>query len=57
MDQFGVLHDGNVPYPGAISAVEALAGNGKKVLIISNSSRRQYGCPVVLAEHHPFVNG
>ena len=80
MDQFGVLHDGKKPYPGAILAcmlaqklyrnffcsdcivefvsfvlvscaatflnyqlvvaVEKLAGNGAKMVIISNSSRR-----------------
>ncbi|KAF8653882.1 hypothetical protein HU200_062016 [Digitaria exilis] len=76
LDQFGVLHDGKKPYPGAILActlarnmcsdffcsyclcllsvagsatyvdyqlvvaVEKLAGNGAKMVIISNSSRR-----------------
>ncbi|KAJ1269456.1 hypothetical protein BS78_07G213200 [Paspalum vaginatum] len=40
LDQFGVLHDGKKPYPGAILALEKLAGNGAKMVIISNSSRR-----------------
>lgn len=49
MDQFGVLHDGKVAYPGSIEAVKALASAGKKVLIISNSSRRQYALWLTLA--------
>lgn len=41
LDQFGVLHDGEKPYPGAIEAVAQLAARGMKLLIISNSSRRE----------------
>ncbi|KAF5199780.1 Had-superfamily hydrolase [Thalictrum thalictroides] len=40
LDQFGVLHDGKQPYPGAISTLKQLANHGAKMLIISNSSRR-----------------
>ncbi|KAL2453954.1 Haloacid dehalogenase-like hydrolase (HAD) superfamily protein [Abeliophyllum distichum] len=41
LDQFGVLHDGKLPYPGAISTLEQLlATYGTKMVIISNSSRR-----------------
>ncbi|KAF7151237.1 hypothetical protein RHSIM_Rhsim02G0085900 [Rhododendron simsii] len=56
LDQFGVLHDGKQPYPGAISTcrfssvsfgilfyfltVERLATSGAKMVVISNSSRR-----------------
>ncbi|KAG9148546.1 hypothetical protein Leryth_023928 [Lithospermum erythrorhizon] len=40
LDQFGVLHDGKQPYPGAISTLEKLASYGAKMVIISNSSRR-----------------
>ncbi|GKV04428.1 hypothetical protein SLEP1_g16582 [Rubroshorea leprosula] len=53
LDQFGVLHNGKQPYPGAISTcmfpsrnnfflcltVEKLATNGTKMVIISNSPR------------------
>ncbi|KMZ61832.1 HAD-superfamily hydrolase, subfamily IIA [Zostera marina] len=39
LDQFGVLHDGKQPYPGAIFALEKLANSGAKMVIISNSSR------------------
>lgn len=40
LDQFGVLHDGKQPYPGAISTLERLSTTGAKMVIISNSSRR-----------------
>ncbi|KAG2423639.1 hypothetical protein HXX76_015156 [Chlamydomonas incerta] len=43
LDQFGVLHDGRVPYPGAVEAVTAAAAAGLALLIISNSSRRSAG--------------
>ncbi len=39
----GVLHDGTKPYPGAIEAVSQLAERGMRLLIISNSSRRELG--------------
>lgn len=41
LDQFGVLHDGTAPYPGAVEGVQYLADRGMKLLIISNSSRRK----------------
>ena len=41
LDQYGVLHDGKKAYPGAIAAVEALAAAGRKLLVLSNSSRRE----------------
>src|SRR3954453_18483396 len=40
LDQWGVLHDGANPYPGAIAAVEELVRRGKKVALLSNSGRR-----------------
>ncbi|KAH6801627.1 Haloacid dehalogenase-like hydrolase superfamily protein [Perilla frutescens var. frutescens] len=40
LDQFGVLHDGKQPYPGAITTLEKLATCGAKMVVISNSSRR-----------------
>jgi hypothetical protein len=43
LDQFGVLHDGQQPYPHAIAAVEQLHAAGKHVLVLSNSSRRSGG--------------
>lgn len=43
LDQFGVLHDGKVPYPHAAVAVERLAQAGCNIIILSNSSRRSGG--------------
>ena len=41
LDQFGVIHDGTTAYDGAVSAVSELQRRGKKIVIISNSSRRR----------------
>ncbi|KAG1680807.1 hypothetical protein FOA52_008140 [Chlamydomonas sp. UWO 241] len=44
LDQFGVLHDGRMPYSAAtIEGVRRLAAAGLRVYIISNSSRRSSG--------------
>ena len=40
LDQFGVLHDGRVPYDGTVEALRLLRGSSKPVAIISNSGRR-----------------
>jgi HAD superfamily hydrolase (TIGR01459 family) len=40
LDQWGVLHDGRALFPGARAAVAALAGAGKRVLVLSNSGKR-----------------
>jgi len=40
LDQFGVLHDGQQPYPGAVEALSALKRAGKTVVLVSNSGRR-----------------
>ena len=40
LDQFGVLHDGVAPYPGAVEALLRLTGAGKQVVIVSNSGKR-----------------
>lgn len=40
LDQFGVLHDGSAPYPGAVAALSALKDAGKIVVLISNSGKR-----------------
>jgi HAD superfamily hydrolase (TIGR01459 family) len=39
IDQFGVLHDGRRPYPGAREALGALKQRGAKVVVLSNSGR------------------
>ena len=40
LDQYGVLHDGHLPYPGANSALSDLRSLEKPVAILSNSGRR-----------------
>lgn len=40
LDQFGVLHDGAAPYPGAVEALVALKAAGKRNLLLSNSGKR-----------------
>ena len=59
VDQWGVLHDGSHPYPGAIDCLERLHQTGKRVVVLSNSGRReadnvrlmeQMGFPVRLLE-------
>jgi HAD superfamily hydrolase (TIGR01459 family) len=40
VDQFGVLHDGTRPYPGAVDALVMLKQADKTILLLSNSGRR-----------------
>ncbi len=39
LDQWGVLHDGVKPYPGAVDCLARLRAAGKAVVILSNSGR------------------
>jgi HAD superfamily hydrolase (TIGR01459 family) len=39
VDQFGVLHDGQSPYPGVVATLEALRDAGRRVIVLSNSGR------------------
>ena len=41
LDQFGVVHDGKVPYDGAPELVRRLQRAGKRVVVLSNSSKRR----------------
>ena len=41
LDQWGVMHDGYKGYDHAINAVEKLIKENKKLIIISNSSKRK----------------
>lgn len=41
LDQYGCLHDGQTPYTGAIEAVRTLAERGLRIVLLSNSSRRE----------------
>jgi len=40
LDQWGVLHDGTVPYPGAAECLQRLHSAGKRIVVLSNSGKR-----------------
>lgn len=40
LDQWGVLHDGSTPYPGARACVAALHASGTRLAVLSNSGKR-----------------
>ncbi len=40
IDQWGVLHDGSKPYPGALECLQRIRAAGKAVVILSNSGKR-----------------
>ena len=50
LDQWGVLHDGGRPYPGAVACLEALAAHGKPMVVLSNSGKRANANRARLAE-------
>jgi HAD superfamily hydrolase (TIGR01450 family) len=41
LDMWGVLHDGNSPYEGVLDALSKLKESGKRLIILSNSSKRR----------------
>ena len=41
IDQWGVMHDGTNAYPKAVECMKRLAAKGKKIVLLSNSSRRK----------------
>ena len=41
LDQWGVLHDGTRPYPGAADCLRRLHAIGKRIVVLSNSSKRE----------------
>lgn len=40
LDQWGVLHDGTRPYPGAAECLQRLHEAGKRIVVLSNSGKR-----------------
>ncbi|MEI6558651.1 MAG: TIGR01459 family HAD-type hydrolase [Rhodospirillaceae bacterium] len=40
LDLWGVLHDGERPYPGALDGLERLVSAGKRLCLLSNAPRR-----------------
>lgn len=41
LDQWGVLHDGKILYPDVLSTLQRLKVAGKKLIMLSNSSKRK----------------
>ena len=41
LDQWGVLHDGTVPYAGAAECLKRLRAAGKRIVVLSNSGKRE----------------
>ena len=50
LDQWGVMHNGEEGYSAAIKCVEKLYAVNKKLIIISNSSKRKHSTAVRLSE-------
>lgn len=42
LDQWGVLHDGTRPYPGAAECLRRLREAGRRIVVLSNSGRREH---------------
>lgn len=40
LDMWGVLHDGQQPYPGAVDCLRRLKAAGKRLVVLSNAPRR-----------------
>ena len=41
LDMWGVMHDGSRPYDGVLEVIQKLKAHGKRLVILSNSSKRQ----------------
>lgn len=50
LDQWGVLHDGERPYPGAAECLRRLRGAGKHIVVLSNSSKRETDSLALMAQ-------
>ncbi len=49
VDVWGVLHDGQRAYPGAIDCLERLRSLGRRIVVVSNAARRLDGLAAELA--------
>jgi len=49
LDIWGVLHDGEKPYPGVPEALRALRARGKRIVLLSNAPRRSWTVAEALA--------
>ena len=56
IDQFGVMHDGTLPYAGAVEAMRALTAAGRAVIVLTNSGKRA-GPNIARIEQVGFARG
>lgn len=50
LDMWGVMHDGRAPYEGVLRAVRKLKESGKRLILLSNSSKRREDAERMLVE-------
>lgn len=50
VDLWGVIHDGEEPFPSVLAALEELAARGRRVVFVTNSSRSGAGVTAMLVE-------
>ncbi|MDJ0386714.1 TIGR01459 family HAD-type hydrolase [Roseomonas sp. E05] len=50
LDIWGVLHDGEKPYPGVPEALREMRRRGKRIVLLSNAPRRAWTVGAALAE-------
>ena len=48
LDLWGVVHDGQKPYPGVPEALAELKGRGKRVVFLTNAPRRCWAVQTLL---------
>jgi HAD superfamily hydrolase (TIGR01459 family) len=49
LDLWGVVHDGQAPYPGVLDALAALRARGKRIVFLTNAPRRAWFIDAMLA--------
>ena len=54
LDMWGVMHNGSEPYEGVLEAVQELKRVGKKMIILSNSSKRRENSHKMLGKRKFF---
>lgn len=50
LDQWGVLHDGSRPYSGAAECLQRLRASGKRIVVLSNSSKSETDSLALMAQ-------
>ena len=56
LDMWGVMHDGSKPYEGVLETVKELKNLGKKLIILSNSSKRKENSHKMLGKRELLVH-